>query len=340
MTMPAPIADEYGRMPIADIEQGLIRVLRDEGVPTEDARITAAHLVEGTARGYIHHGVERIFEILDGFGRGTLSPAADSTQVVDAPGLAVIDARGGLGAPIATAAMELAVKKAESAGIAAVGVVHAGHLGILGPWAEQAAASGQLGIVMTTTSPAVVVPGGRTAVFGTNPLAYAFPLDGTHITVDFATASTTRGVLLDHRDRGEPLAPGMAVDEEGLPTTDPEAALRGGLLPLGGGLKGSFLNLLVSVLAGPLVGAVANHRVTGTRWMNAPPTKGDIFIAIDLAQFTDPSTFIEQMRDFFAHVERDAPGFYIPGEGSRRRRRHAEQHGIPVSPRLASLLGR
>jgi L-2-hydroxycarboxylate dehydrogenase (NAD+) len=338
--MSAPIADEYRRMPIADVEQGLVRVLRDEGVPTEDARVTAAHLVEGTARGYIHHGVERIFEILDGFGKGTLSPAADSRQLVDAPGLAVIDARSGLGAPIATAAMALAVKKAESAGIAAVGVVHAGHLGILAPWAEQAAESGQLGIVMTTTSPAVVVPGGRTAILGTNPIAYAFPLDGTNVTVDFATAATTRGVLLDHRDRGEPLPPGMAVDESGLPTTDPEAALRGGLLPLGGGLKGSFLSLLVAMLAGPVVGAVANHRVTGTRWMTDPPTKGDIFIAIDFAQFTDRSTFAEQMRDFFAQIEHDVPGFYIPGEGSRLRRQDAERQGIPVSPRLASVLGR
>jgi L-2-hydroxycarboxylate dehydrogenase (NAD+) len=326
------------RLPMDEVESGLARVLRAEGVPPEDATITAAHLVEGTARGYIHHGVERIFEILDGFRHETLVPVARPRRLRDAPAVAILDADRGLGAPLAAQAIGLAVDKAGHVGIAAVGVVNAGHLGILAPWAERAAAAGQLGIVMTTTSPAVVVPGGRTAVLGTNPIAYAFPVGETVVTADFSTAAITRGILLDHRDRAAPLPPGLAVDEEGLPTTDAQAALGGGLLPLGGTLKGGLLSLLVSVLAGPLIGAVANHHITGTRWMNSPPNKGDIFIAIDLAQLTDASAFASELESFFDRIRDDVPGFYPPGEGSRARREDSLRNGIPVTERLDTLL--
>jgi L-2-hydroxycarboxylate dehydrogenase (NAD+) len=325
--------------PIGDVEAGLLRVLSARGVLADDARITAAHLVEGAARGYLHHGVERIFEILDGFDRGTLAPAAERRRVTDGPGVASFDAGSGLGAPAAAEAMAVAVEKARSTGIAAVGVANAGHLGILAPWPELAAVAGMFGLTMTTTSPAVVVPGGRTAVLGTNPIAYAFPLDGEIVSVDFSTAATTRSTLLAHRESGEPLPLGLAVDEHGVPTVDPEAALRGGLLPLGGEFKGALLNLLVAVLAGPAIGAAANHHVTGTRWMTAPPTKGDMFIAIDLGRLTDAATFSGEMRSFFDQVEADVPGLYVPGQGSRRRRASAERHVIPVSPKLEALLG-
>jgi L-2-hydroxycarboxylate dehydrogenase (NAD+) len=329
---------QEGLLPLGEVERGLVRVLRGEGVPEADARITAAHLVEGAARGYLHHGVERIFEILDGFERGTLAPAAPRRRVRDVLGLASLDAQAGLGAPAAAEAMTLAVEKAQHTGIAAVGVANAGHLGILAPWAELPAMRGMFGLVMTTTSPAVVVPGGRTAVLGTNPIAYAFRLDGEIVSVDFSSAATTRSTLLAHRESGEPLPLGLAVDEHGVPTVDPEAALRGGLLPLGGEFKGALLSLLVAVLAGPAVGAVANHRITGTRWMTAPPTKGDIFIAIDIEQLTDVDSFAAEMRSFFEHVREDVPGLYIPGQGSRRRREESQIDGIRVSPKLEALL--
>jgi L-2-hydroxycarboxylate dehydrogenase (NAD+) len=325
--------------PMQEVAARLERVLRAEGVPADDARITAAHMVEGTARGYVYHGVERIFQLLDGFDHGTQRPAAQRRTVKDGPGFAVLECEGGLGPPTAEAAMQIAIRKADEVGIATVGVLNAGHLGILAPWAEMAARAGKLGVALTASEPGVVIPGGRTAILGTNPIAYSFPVDGVVLSADFSTAATTRSVLLDHRDRGEPLPPGVAVDEEGKPTQDPEAALRGGLLPLGHGLKAAFFSVLISVIAGPLVGGVANHHVTGTRWMTSPPRKADTFIAIDIAQLTDVATFTDEVRGLLERIEDDVPGFYVPGTGAQRRRERAEREGIPVSARLADLLG-
>jgi L-2-hydroxycarboxylate dehydrogenase (NAD+) len=332
-------ADAPRNAPIGQVAAGLERVLRAEGVPAVDARITAAHMVEGTARGYVLHGVERIFQLLDGFRHGTQRPLTQRRLLRDGPGYAVLACEGGLGPPTAEEAMALAIRKADEVGIAVVGVLGAGHLGILAPWAEQAAKSGKVGVALTASEPAVVVPGGHTALLGTNPIAYSFPVDGIVLSADFSTAATTRGVLLDHRDRNEPLPPGLAVDETGQPTQDPEAALRGGLLPLGHGLKAAFFSVLVSVLAGPLMGGVANHKVTGTRWMNAPPNKADTFIAIDIAQLTDVRTFADEVRGLLERIEEDVPGFYFPGQGAQRRREQAERDGIPVSRELAEFLG-
>ena len=117
--------------------------------------------------------------------------------------MAVIDAGGGLGAPSGTRAMTLAIKKAAQQGVGVVGVLSASHLGILAYYSEIASAQGCVGLVMTTSSPAVVVTGGKTKTFGTNPISYSFPAKPFPITADFSTAKTSRGRIYDALHRGE-----------------------------------------------------------------------------------------------------------------------------------------
>ncbi|MBZ0228704.1 MAG: Ldh family oxidoreductase, partial [Bauldia sp.] len=47
---------------------------------------------------------------------------------------------------------------------------------------------------------------------------------------------------------------GWALDRDGRPTTDPEAALAGTMIPIGGA-KGAALALMVEVMSAALVGA-------------------------------------------------------------------------------------
>ena len=109
-------------------------------------------------------------------------------------------------------------------------------------------------------------------------------------------------------------------------------------MPIGGSLKGALLNLLVSVLAGPAIGGVANDRITGTRWMSAPPNKGDFFLAINLDLLTSQATFGEEMGRLLDELSADVPEFHRPGSGARGRRAVAVRRGVPVSERLNAEL--
>jgi L-2-hydroxycarboxylate dehydrogenase (NAD+) len=318
--------------------RGLIEILVAEGVPRAAARATARVLVEGTVRGFLEHGVERIFQILSGFSNGTLVPH-DTTRIIRrGPATATIDARHTLGQPVGREAMRLAVSLADHCGVGAVGVRNAGHLGILAYYVEIAGRCGYVGIAASSTAPAAVVPGGSTPVLGTNPIAYAGPTPSGVVVADFSTTATSRGRVLRDRDVGVALPPGMAVDAAARPTTDPQAALEGGLLPLGGGVKGSLVGLLVAMLTGPLVGAAANVDVVGTRTMDRPPNKGDLFLAIDPGRFTDPDEFRECLGRQVTAMAETSPAFHVPGAGVRQRYRAALQEGIPVSRKLAALL--
>lgn len=300
----------------------------------------AAHLVEGSLRGYVRHGIDRILEIVDGLSRGTLRPDAERRVVREGGAFVVLDAQSGLGAPAAHDAAARAVRLAKSAGTGLVAVVNAGHLGILSPWAEAIAAEGQLGLVVSTTSPAVVFPGGSRALFGTNPVACAFPTEDGIASIDLATSAISRGDLLHARDSGAEVPLGAAVDGAGQPTVSPVEALQGGLLPVGGSLKAGLLSIILATLAGPAVGGIANHRVTGTRWMDEPPSKTDLFVALDLAQLTDPGAFADEVASLFAELTDDVPGFRAPGRGAAARRAEALARGVPVSPEVLAQVRR
>jgi L-2-hydroxycarboxylate dehydrogenase (NAD+) len=310
-------------------------LLEARGVPAGDAALTAAAMVEGDLRGYPHHGVDRIFQALAGLDEGSLRARPERRVLHEGPAFAVVDGDRGLGPPAAAEAVELAAAKACGAGVGAVGVRGAGHIGILAYYAEMGARRGCLTLVTSTTSPAAVVPGGSERLLGTNPLAYSFPLADGLVTADFSTTAASRGALLHRRDTGQPLEPGWGVDALGRPTTSPAAALEGGLLPHGGDIKGALVSLLLATLAGPLIGGPPNHAVTGTRFMDQPPTKGDLFVCFAIGRFTGLDAFARDSLSQLQAMERSTPGFHVPGSRSHARRRGGR---VTVGPALAELL--
>ena len=138
---------------------------------------------------------------------------------------------------------------------------------------------------MPNTPGAIAPWGGATAVFGTNPIAFACPLpDAAPIVVDLSLSKVARGNILAARQKGERIPEGWALDAAGKPTTDPQAALAGTMLPLGDA-KGTALALMVELLAAGLTGA--NYAAEATSFLDAegpPPGTGQLIIAIDPAE--------------------------------------------------------
>ncbi|MCL2052425.1 MAG: Ldh family oxidoreductase [Lachnospiraceae bacterium] len=292
---------------ISSVRETIARVLMSHGISNEDSMLTAKVMIDGTLRGHKNHGIERIFQMVDGIKSGSLCVTPNLNTLSHGPSFAVIDANFYIGQPVGHKAMEMAASLASKTGVGFVGVRNSGHLGAMSYYSEIASKKGMLGIAMCTTSPAVTLPGGTKALLGTNPVSYSFPSGQGAYTADFSTSSVSRAFLVEADKAQAQIPDGLAVDSNGNATNDPKEALAGGLLPYGGGVRGALISILISILAGPLIGGVANSDVLGTRYMDKSPNKGDVFIAIDIGSLADFEEFKSQSAAFIAELMADSP---------------------------------
>jgi delta1-piperideine-2-carboxylate reductase len=82
------------------------------------------------------------------------------------------------------------------------------------------------------------------------------------------------------------LPEGWAIDAEGNPTTDPEAALAGAMLPFGGH-KGSAIGTMIELLAGVMIGDLTSPEALaqlGTTTL--APAHGELIIALSPEAFS------------------------------------------------------
>lgn len=318
---------------IASVKNKITDILIKYGVNLDDAQITADILIDGDLRSYHNHGTNRIFQIISGFENKVINPKTRLKSLKKTSSIAVFDGMQSLGYPVATKAIKLAIEKAKKQGIGIVGINNTSHIGILGHYSEIAAQNNMIGLVMTTSSPAVVLPNTGKKIWGTNPISYSFPLNGSKISVaDFSTSTVARGTIIQYLENNKKLPICWAVDKNGKPTTSPQKALEGGIQTLDGQIKGSLLSLLVSLLSGPMIGGVTNEKVSGTRYMNQFPNKSDIFFAFSLEHFSSIQHFKKQLSSFFENIKESNSNFRIPGEESlsnRKKMRKTNQVYIP-----------
>ncbi|WP_062307586.1 Ldh family oxidoreductase [Alicyclobacillus sendaiensis] len=306
------------------------------GVAKRDADWSATALIESDLRGISSHGVMRLPWYLYGLKSGKINPNPRLGWERTGPVTAVLDADDALGFVSAKEAAAYAVELARETGLGAVAVRRANHCGALFLYAEWATLYGMVGLCCANTYPALALPGGRQPLIGTNPIAFAAPTPLDYpLSIDLSTSAISRGAVIERAQRGERLPDGVAVDEDGEPTTDPHRALAGALLPMGGA-KGYALALMVEVLAGVLAGA---HVAGDVGFMFAddgkPPGNGFFYLALHPEFFVGQEAFLERMALLVAEIH-DAPSakgqpISVPGERRHRERLARSRRGIPIS---------
>ncbi|TMI80008.1 MAG: Ldh family oxidoreductase [Bacillati bacterium ANGP1] len=234
------------------------RIFQAAGAPAETARVVASALVEANLKGHDSHGVLRIPQYLDRIRKGQIKPAAQPRIQGERGATALVSGEWGFGQLAGIAATDEAVRRAQEYGVSAVGVVRCNHLGRVGAYVEQAAAKDCAAMVWVGglgTRPAVPHGGSRSAL-GTNPISAGFPVQGEHpVVLDYATTAIAVGKIMVARDAGKPLPPGVMIDKNGRPSTDPEVFYKeGALLPFGGH-KGYSLSVIAELLGQALTGA-------------------------------------------------------------------------------------
>src|SRR4051794_24986530 len=112
----------------------------------EEARRIATYLTTANLTGHDSHGVIRVPVYIRWKKMGSVVPDQTAEVLVDTPSLAVVDGKFGYGQTVAPQAVKIGIQKCKAAGLAAVALRNAGHIGRVGDWAEMAAAEGLVSI--------------------------------------------------------------------------------------------------------------------------------------------------------------------------------------------------
>jgi len=296
-------------MPTVSIEQATAladQALRRAGAHPAMAASTARALVLAEAQGIASHGLARVAQYATHLRNGRADGEAVA-RVAHRKGAALlVDAGQGLAFPACELAVAEGITAAREFGVCFAGVSASHHAGVVVDHLRPAAAAGLVGLGFANSPAAMPAAGGKHAVFGTNPVAAAFPRrDAPPLLIDLSLSEVARGKLLVAAREGRSIPLGWALDPDGQPTTDPQAGLAGSMLPLGAATspKGAMLALVVELLVTALTGAQFGFEASSffVDEGNAPRI-GQAFLLVDPGALAGSATYFERMETLVAEM--------------------------------------
>ncbi|CAM5207459.1 putative oxidoreductase YjmC [Castellaniella defragrans] len=332
---------DVSRVRFDDLKAFIARTLVKVGLPKKDASTVGRLMAEADLQGSDGHGVIRLPQYVRRILAGGINLHPDIRVIHEAPGTAVVDGDNGMGHLVVTRAVDIALEKARTQGVAWVGTRASNHAGPASLYARRALAHDMIAVYFAVGNANHLPPwGGMDMLLSTNPISAAIPAgDKPPIVLDMATTVTSYGKVKAKAKKGEQMPVGWMIDRQGNPLLDPAHAKEGFLLPIGD-YKGYGLALVFGVLAGTLQGAAMGKEVIDFNADDASMTNtGQAILVINLKAFGNPESFKTSIdtlvRDI--HASRRLPGvehIFVPGEQSHRRQRTYAESGIPIAPLL------
>jgi L-2-hydroxycarboxylate dehydrogenase (NAD+) len=323
------------------------------GVGWDDAQIAADVLVRADLRGVESHGVNNLWLYVDPLREGRLNPTPDIKVVRGSPVLALLDGDGGMGLVVGFKAMKMCIARAWEYGLAAVTVRRSHHMGMASYYALMCLEHDMIGCSMTNNAGVGVLPTfGREPMLSTNPISIVAPANReAPFEMDFATSVVAMSKLGLALAKGEKIPLGWALDDQGQPTDDPQAAWDARkFLPLGstrelGSHKGYGLGVAVDILTGVLAGGMY-----GNLAKRNPPEDEDLrvgsshfFAALRVDVLRPIEEFKAAMDDMLRALKESAKAdgqdrIYTHGEIEFEAEQERLRHGIPYHPALVAYL--
>ena len=312
--------------------QGIIEAaLKASDTDSDNARSTAYALTMAEVDGKKGHGLSRVLSYAAQARSGKVNGTAKPTSKKLRSAVLMVDARHGFAYPAFDLMQKELPPLAKENGIALALICHSHHYGVAGHQTERLAEEGLMALLFGNTPAGIAPWGGKTPLFGTNPIAFAAPLKGrAPLVIDLATSKVARGGVLTARQKGESIPEGWALDSKGKPTTDPNEALKGSMVPMGEA-KGAALALMIEVLAAGLTeGAFGNEASSFFEAEGAPPNTGQVMIAID--PNISGGNIDSRLTNFVSEIEAD--GARLPGDSRLKRREEVAAKGLTLDPQM------
>ncbi|WP_424974137.1 Ldh family oxidoreductase [Dinoroseobacter sp. S124A] len=313
---------------LADARDLMYRAFTANGVPEIAARSTANALVAAEAEGQVGHGFSRLEDYVAQARTGKIQAAAEIAVHRPAPTTLLVDAGYGFAYPAMDRALTEGVEIAQEYGTAALAITNSHHCGALSVQVDRAARAG-LVAMMVVNAPAAIAPwGAKTPLYGTNPIAFATPrAAAAPLVIDLSLSVVARGKVMNAKKAGKPIPEGWALDADGNPTTDPEAALAGTMVPIGDA-KGTALALMVEILSAVMTGATLSTDA-GSFFTADGPRPG---VGQFLTLYRPPEgaeAFTARLETLLGHIE-EMDGARLPGTRRLAAIAAAEAEGIAV----------
>lgn len=314
------------------------RALSAAGASPAMATATARALVAAEAEGQPGHGLSRVPQYCGFLRQGRAEGRASPTIARERGGACLLDAGFGLAWPALDMAERQAEARARAHGVAFVAVTNSHHAGAMSLPVRRLAERNLVALAFTNSPAAMPVPGGRRPLLGTNPVAAAFPRRGQPpLLVDLALSEVARGKIMLAAREGRAIPEGWALDAGGNPTTDPNAALGGAMLALGGA-KGAALALVVELLCAALGGAALAFEADGFfQEAGNRPRLGQALLAVDPEAMAGLDAFGERVETLISAMLEDEE-VRLPGARREVLRARAIAEGIEVAPALVEQI--
>ncbi len=315
------------------LREAAVIILKSCGESDEGAATVADSMVMADSRGITTHGTYLLSPIRKRVDANQLPLPTKATLREAKGGTAIVDGGDGLGAIAGKLAVETAVKKAKANGVASVLIRNTNNVGSHACYTAAATREGMIALMSCNAAAAMSPWGGSEPFLGTNPIAMAiYTGTDTLFSADMASSVVARGKIRKAARNGETIPDNWAMDADGNFTTDPNAALKGCLLPMGGP-KGSAIALFVDIFSGLLSGS---RYATDLKSFHAPEGSTGVGAALtvfNIENFMPLAAFAELIQGYIFRMKglKKAKGFdeiYLPGEIEQNRERQSRKDGI------------
>ena len=326
-----------------DLLRTCFTLLTHIGETSENIAITADAMVRADMRGISTHGSYLIVKIIERYKAKMLSVPTIVTKVNNKESATVFDGGNGLGQVAAYKAINESIDNAKKYGSSLTLVRNTNNVGFLGYYTEIATQKNMIGIMGANAAAAIAPWGGKQACFGTNPLSIAIPRKNTYpLLLDMSSSVVARGKIRKAAREGKSIPDNWAIDCSGKPTTDPNEALKGTLMPIGGP-KGSGLALMIDIIAGILSGSNFGIGIKSFHSLDGATGAGFFCQAIDIGAFCDLDYFFESIENYCEYIKNSekAEGIseiYLPGEIEKETENESTVNGIELDSSLINNL--
>ena len=296
------------------------KTLLANGCDAETASILSDLIMKAERDGSLSHGLFRLPAYVSGLKSGKINGKGKPEVKIISPSVIRVLGNNCLAPVVLNKGVPELIKAAKENGIAVLAITNSHHMAAMWPETEMIAEQGLVAFACTSYKPMVAPAGAKKALFGTNPISFAWPRPGkTPVVYDMATASMAMGEVQVAKREGHKVPLGTGLNKEGKETTDPGEIADGGVLLPFGGYKGSGIAMMVELLAGALVGDNFSYETAAKDNKDGgPPSGGEFILAISPDKLSG-NDWNKHSNEFFEKMK-SMEGVRLPGERRHKNR--------------------
>jgi len=326
---------------ISDAQRYARTALHRAGFSEQAAEATARALVLAESQGLSSHGLSRIPQYIAHLRNGRIDAKAEPVVLKRSQACIIVDAQSGLAFPACELAIDEGMQLAREFGISISAVVRSHHAGVIADHLRRPVEAGLVSIGFSNAPAVMPTAGGRSPLFGTNPIAAAFPRrSAPPLVIDLSLSEVTRGTLVAAAKSGKQIPFGWAVDSTGAPTNDPQAALQGSMLAIGSTTsgKGAMLAMMIELIASALIGAGFSFEASSFFVDTGNvPRLGHTFIFIDPDALAGRGSYFDRLEAFISELLTD-DNVRLPGMRREAQLQKSTSKGLEIQDSLLTLL--